>query len=453
MNTLGPLRRLEGVEVSGAGSPPTAVSASARPGGAATPAESPSYLLICNTADGLVAQLNGVVVQIQLARRMGLEPIVYLHQRSCMFGRANPYFDASNGPNAWDYYYEPIGPSPDELRALVAAGKVYTLSTASDLVRLFRWEPQSWFANPYGYFRSVENRADGGYPADWWADQRAKARRLLEDGTIRFRPAILDQVDRFVDKNFSEDTLGLQLRGSDKFDFGVGPNLSRKVTPEEYFPHIDRYLAEHPKCTRIFVATDQRQWLKALEQAYPGKIVSFSEWSLSDGDQNRFHDDSAKAARGVEVIVDLLLLSRCSYLLKCHAAVGEMAVTLVPSLGFLDLNYVDQPFHAKSRLRRILFAPGIRALSATWRLLAERGMGLTQVVSVEGDEVMVDPTNPRSINTRSEAGIEAPRPPVFSGRFVSDTFAWSLRSLGAQCFDYEERRAARGEEGASSSDV
>ena len=34
----------------------------------------PRYLLICNTSDGLVAQLNGVVVQLQLARRLGLEP-------------------------------------------------------------------------------------------------------------------------------------------------------------------------------------------------------------------------------------------------------------------------------------------------------------------------------------------------------------------------------------------
>ena len=100
------------------------------------------------------------------------------------------------------------------------------------------------------------------------------------------------------------------------------------------------------------MATDQRQWLKTLEQVYPDRIVSFSEWSLSDSDDNRFNDDRAKAARGVEVVVDLLLLSRCSYVLKCHAAVGEMAATLNPDLRFLDLNYAIQPFTAKSRARR-----------------------------------------------------------------------------------------------------
>lgn len=440
MHTVGSLKDEKLTRVSGPGSRPSGGFSRAPASEAATPAKPAKYLLICNTADGLIAQLNGVVVQIQLARRLGLEPIVYLHRRSLMFGRSNPYFDQSNGPNVWDYYYEPIGPSHGELRALVAAGKVYTLSTAADLVRLFRWEPQSWFMNPYGYCRSVENSADGAYPAAWWTEQRDKARLLLDDGTIRFRPAILDQVRMFVEKNFSENTLGLQLRGSDKFDFGVGPNLSRKVEPEEYFPHIDRYLAEHPECTRIFVATDQRQWLKTLEQAYPGKIISFSEWSLSDSDENRFRDDEARAARGVEVIVDLLLLSRCNFILKCHAAVGEMAVTLEPDLGFLDLNYLAQPFAAKSKALRILCAPGIWALCSIWRRLAEGGMGLTEVVSIDGDELMVDAANPRSLNVSDESGQSA-KPSFFSARSVSNTFSSALRFLAAQCFAYEERRA------------
>lgn len=205
------------------------------------------YLLICNTSDGLMAQINGIVVQMQLARRLGLKPIVYLHRRSYMFGGPNPYFDETRGPNVWDYYFEPVGPSGAELDALIAQDRVLTLSSAAELDRLYRWEPKSWFMNPYGYYRSVENQADGPYPAEWWLAQREKARLFFNDGTVRFRPEILAQVDRFVAQHFTEDTLGLQLRGSDKFDFGVGRNLSRKVLPEEYFPVIERYLTEHPK--------------------------------------------------------------------------------------------------------------------------------------------------------------------------------------------------------------
>src|SRR5690606_38862027 len=41
-----------------------------------------SYLMICSTSDGLIARSNGVVTQLQFARRTGLVSVVYLHQRS-----------------------------------------------------------------------------------------------------------------------------------------------------------------------------------------------------------------------------------------------------------------------------------------------------------------------------------------------------------------------------------
>lgn len=396
---------------------------------------SPSgYLLICNTSDGLIAQLNGVLVQLQLARRLGLEPVVYLPGRSNMFGGPNPYFDEGVGPNVWDYYWEPIGPPVAELAPEIRQGRVWTLSTASELARLHRWEPKSWFMNPYGYFRTVENTADGAYPAEWWLAQRKKARVFLDDGTVRFRPQFLEQARRYAAANFSEETLGLQLRGSDKFDFGSGPNLSRKIAPEAYFPHIDRYLAGHPKCARIFVATDRRQWLDALEHAYGDRIICYAEKSLSQSDANRFHDAEEKAARGAEVIMDALLLSRCSYLIKCHAAVGEMALTLNPELEFLDLNYVAQPFEARKRPARVLCAPAIWSLSRLWRSLSEAGMGLAKVSAVDGDQIFVG--RGRALYTKPDAAGKAPRSPLLSRRFLSDASSWAARALGAHCFAY-----------------
>ncbi|MEO6092435.1 MAG: hypothetical protein ABIT04_02475 [Novosphingobium sp.] len=395
----------------------------------------PRYLLICNTADGLIAQVNGVIVQLQLARRLGLVPIVQLHQRSNMFGAENPYFEQTRGANVWEYYFEPIGVAEDELTRLVQSGQVLTLANASELLRLFRWETGSWFMNAYGYFRSVQNCADGPYPQDWWLGQRRKVRAFIADGTMRVTKAIVDQADTFAARNFSGKTLGLQLRGSDKFDFGVGPNLSRKVTPEEYFPHIDRYLAENPDCTRIFVATDQRQWLKLLEQAYPGKILSFSEWSLSDSEGNSFNAAHEKGARGAEVLVDALLLARCSYLIKCHAGVGEMALVLNPDLDFLDLNYAEQPYRARKSRAHPLLAATIKATCAVWRAAAERGFALARVESFENGEVVVKGGG--ALNVKPSAKIKAARPPVLSRRFLSDGTAWALRALDGKCFAYE----------------
>jgi hypothetical protein len=294
--------------------------------------------------------------------------------------------------------------------------------------------------NPYGYYRSVEGRADGPYPSDWWEAQRRKVRPLLHDGSVRIRAALLERVDRFVEARFSEQTLGVQLRGSDKFDFGAGPNLGRKIPPEEYFPHIDAYLTRHPACGRIFVATDQRQWLQAVERAYPDRVISYSDRSLSDSEANRFHDADEKAARGAEVIIDALLLSRCDHLIKCHAAVGEMALVLNPRLDCLDLNYVDQRFEASPRPARTLAAPAIRQLCTLWRALSEGGLGLSKVSALDGDQILVGGGRPLFV--KDDRGATTPSPSRLSLGLVSDALSRTLLALGARCFAYAERDIA-----------
>ena len=67
-------------------------------------------------------------------------------------------------------------------------------------------------------------------------------------------------------------------------------------------------------------------------------------------------------------------------------------------------------------------------------------MGITEVVSIDGDELMVDAANPRPLNVSNESG-ESAKPPFFSARSVSNTFSSALRFLAARCFAYEARRA------------
>jgi hypothetical protein len=138
--------------------------------------------------------------------------------------------------------------------------------------------------------------------------------------------------------------------------------------------------------------------------------------------------------------MDTLLLSRCSYVVKCHAAVGEMALTLSPKLEFVDLNYAVQPFQARSRLARALTAPAIWILCALWSALSEGGMGLSKVAALDGDQILVDGARP--LYTKEDAESKAPRPPLLSRRFVSDAFNWALRTLAGQCYSYTKREIA-----------
>lgn len=173
-------------------------------------------------------------------------------------------------------------------------------------------------------------------------------------------------------------------------------------------------------------------------EAYPGKILLYLEMSLSDSDGNRFHDAKEKSARGVEVLVDLLLLSHRNYILKCHSAAGEMALVLNPALEFFDLNYAAQAFQVNDRPFRSACAWSIRHSCAIWRRLGKNDMALARVTSIEDDLIMVDAAHPRPLNGKERAGDQAPKSPLFSGRFLSDGLFWLLQTLADLCFEYRK---------------
>jgi len=116
---------------------------------------------------------------------------------------------------------------------------------------------------------------------------------------------------------------------------------------------------------------------------------------------------------------------------------------LNPKLEFLDLNYAVQPFQARSRVLRLVCVLAIRVASSAWRWLAENGLALAEVVSVEDDVILVDSPHPRALNTKEAANLKAPRAPLFSRRFVSDAFDQGLQALANLCFAYRARSPAR----------
>ena len=66
------------------------------------------------------------------------------------------------------------------------------------------------------------------------------------------------------------------------------------------------------------------------------------------------HGESAYRA-GLEVLVDTLLLSRCTFLLKSASAVSEFAIYFNPRLALqsFDFNIKDQPLPSWARQDRV----------------------------------------------------------------------------------------------------
>ena len=205
--------------------------------------------------------------------------------------------------------------------------------TDRDLWYLHLYEKESLYAYPYGRYL-LKTR----YDAHWYESQRRRAHEVI-GRYVQVKDEIGNRVDAFYKEHMQgQVVLGVHLRGTDKEAARGARNTWQKVEPEAYFPEVDRYLAVHPEA-KLFVATDQAQYLQSMEERYAGRILS-NDCHRSAGELAPFQATSRSGyAKGAEVLIDVLLLARCDFLLKCASHVSEAALWFNPDLPGIDLNY------------------------------------------------------------------------------------------------------------------
>lgn len=290
---------------------------------------------------GLFALVQRVLNQVHLARRLGLEPAVFVGPRTwmepqaCEYG-AVPYFDAGSGGNVWEYWFLQPGNYSLGARTVrsrpVGSVQVLTVEQVAD-------QPV---------------RAYHAQHALLGLSRRTAHAMLGEGGARLVRREMRERAERIFAawRGRSKHIIGVHVRGTDKV---VRP----KVPPEAYFPLLDLYLAAHGDGL-VFVATDDVKYMARLRARYGGadggrgsRLVSLGGGYREAGWGGRSElaaaDASAAAgtrgrgqggyARGEEVLIDALLLARCDFLLKSTSAVAEFALWVSASLSrrHLDL--------------------------------------------------------------------------------------------------------------------
>ncbi len=304
---------------------------------------------------GFFAYLTFVLNQILYAEEHNLLPVVYFGPWSV--DGPNAYHDPEKGDNMWDYYFEPVaGYTYSDIQALIADPKEPV--TEKNLVYLnddvlsylHGGNPESIYNYPYGYYTYLDENVD-----DWYARQRHKAQGLMAK-YICVKEELVAEVDGFVENNFKDhQVLGLHIRGTDKGCATEAEHLSRIIPPEKYFRHINEYIQQHPDA-KIFLATDQAQYVTQVQGKYPGRVLTQST-ILSDSQVNSFQKaDGKNYLKGKEVLLDCIILSRCHKLLKCTSAVGEYAFYFNAGLKGLDLNELYGRPNTIRKLRTLLLA-------------------------------------------------------------------------------------------------
>mmetsp|Transcript_89955 Transcript_89955/g.270387 ORF Transcript_89955/g.270387 Transcript_89955/m.270387 type:complete len:144 (+) Transcript_89955:3-434(+) len=140
------------------------------------------------------------------------------------------------------------------------------------------------------------------------------------------------------------------MRGTDKY-IGAG-----KIGPEQYFPLIDAYLAANEGAgkgsVKIYLATDDSGYEAALLAKYGDRVSQQVGVERASGNDAVWMAHSAEGShrRGLNVLLDTLMLAKCDYLLKSNSAVSEFALYFNANLitNSYDFSLPDrkQPFWA-----------------------------------------------------------------------------------------------------------
>lgn len=352
--------------------PPMSIGAAADPRSRSAHATRGGVHVLLATSDhfghGVFALVQRVLNQVYLARSLHMQPAVFLGERTfmelqaCEYG-SNPYFDESAGDNVWEYWFEQPGNfslgSSHALGQRIASIQVTTVeAVAEHPIRSYAHDPRQRLRS------------------------RTNAHRLLGDGgQLLVKQFIRDEAARSFApwRQRSRHIIGVHLRGTDKV-------VRAKVPPEAYFPFLDAYLTAHDDAL-IFVATDDRKYARRLGARYGIDSAVASRGTADGGDGGDEHPNGRAARfafgrprivsrglgyldaswggradparprnlplhrsrgggvqKGLEVLVDALLLSKCDYVLMSTSGVAEFALWIAPHLWthHLDLQATDR---------------------------------------------------------------------------------------------------------------
>ena len=258
-------------------------------------------------------------------------PIPTIHfGRNTMKGK-NSYFEAKYGRNMFEYFfYLKQKNSPwDRLSSRRINKPAKFWKNIHNSVGI-----QCYPHGKYEYLREYYDQPRSPEAQQWYSHNRQLAHQVIHEH-IGIKQEVLDRVEHKWNHCFQPDdyVIGVHARGTDKRN-GTG---GRIVLPEEYFPYIDKLVAEHD--AKIFFATDDPSFCEQVQQRYGERL--FVNPALRHEEAIHNVDHGSPYQKGLEVLVDCLMLSRCDFLLKCSSAVSEFAIFFNNALdpNSLDLQY------------------------------------------------------------------------------------------------------------------
>ena len=250
------------------------------------------------------------------------------------------YYDEKgyNGStNPWEYYFEPLNEHTVD-DALNGENVVNDIFMVGDFE--LGLENKFLIANLHSYeplalWGLLEQEPSLEHKDTYEYRHRAAVADVIQRH-VRIKPNILNIIDSFQDKHFSDNVLGVHVRGTDK-----KLEYPHKALPiEAYLEAIHKYTENNPDC-KIYVASDNNEAIGRIFKEFgPQRVVVTNAVRM----KNYLSADpicltpATGPKHGEEVLIECSLLSRTNHLICTDSKVAAAALFINPNITTTYLN-------------------------------------------------------------------------------------------------------------------
>lgn len=279
----------------------------------------------------MVYVLNG----IKRAEAQNAIPVIHFDKYN-----TPDFYDSCCGESIWEYFFEAISPySIDDIQRfkeekILTTSDIY-LPSSKEVIWGHHHDKQR-LATFWAYSTPIDKE-------NWMKEKRRLGRKYINK-YIRLKPQITEKASSYINTHFKDSfIIGVHVRGTD-FAYARPTNLAN------YFEEIDRIILENSnKVCRVYLATDQEQYLTLFKSRY------FENLLYIDAIRSNNHiapfriDNDTSYKKGEDVLLDIIMLSKCNHVIKGAAAVGEMALWFNTGMGITDFSlqseFYQNPYH------------------------------------------------------------------------------------------------------------
>ena len=182
----------------------------------------------------------------------------------------------------------------------------------------------SWWLERYFSNQIYQGQYNAHTPANV---DNLKIKNKVYNNILKIKDEYVEKFEnKRIDLGIDEDTLGVQIRGTDK----------KEEIPEIKIQTVFDLIDSNGK-EKIFVATDDKYYLDSLLNRYGSRITYDDTLQISSGSQSIHHNCSNRSQVNEEVLSSVYLLSKCSHFLYSFSNVSLLALIL----GINDFQFID----------------------------------------------------------------------------------------------------------------